>query len=54
MLMAAILGMCFTSSGLYLSYEPDLPAGATIILVAGLVYFISSMSKAFFRFKLFK
>jgi len=45
MLAAAALGVLFTSSGLYLSYEPDLPAGATIILVAGVSYLLSSLFK---------
>jgi len=40
--IATVLGMLFTSIGLAVSYAPDLPAGATIILIAGLVY-ISSM-----------
>lgn len=47
MLLAVLLGSLFTSSGLYLSYEPDLPAGATIILVAGVVYLLSSLFKSF-------
>lgn len=41
MLLATILGICFNSLGLYISYEPDLPAGATIILLAGMSYIIS-------------
>jgi len=51
MLVAALLGIFFTSSGLYLSYEPDLPAGATIILVAGVAYLLSSSFRTFKRFK---
>jgi len=51
MLLASVLGVLFTSTGLFLSYEPDLPAGATIILVAGVVYFISSLFKSLIRFK---
>jgi len=51
MLLASVLGMIFTSTGLFVSYEPDLPAGATIILVAGFAYFVSSLMKSFFRFK---
>ena len=47
MLMAALLGVLFTSSGLYISYEPDLPAGATIILVAGIAYLLTSTIRAF-------
>ena len=46
LLLAVLLGSLFTSSGLYLSYEPDLPAGATIILVAGVVYLLSSLFKS--------
>lgn len=43
MLAASILGMLFTVSGLVISYTADLPSGASIILVAGLVYLISTM-----------
>ena len=46
MLASAGLGILFTSTGLYLSYEPDLPAGATIILVAGVSYLLSSVFKS--------
>lgn len=38
MLLAAILSACFTTAGLALSYKPNLPAGATIIVLAGAVY----------------
>jgi zinc transport system permease protein len=41
MLLAVLLGALFTSGGLALSYGPDLPPGATIILLAGLVYAVS-------------
>ena len=41
MIMAIVLGMLFNSLGLYVSYEPDLPAGATIILIAGVCYILS-------------
>ncbi len=37
------LGVIFTSGGLGLAYEPDLPAGATIILLAGVVYVLSTL-----------
>ncbi|MCP3851199.1 MAG: metal ABC transporter permease [Gammaproteobacteria bacterium] len=50
MLLASVLGVVFTSTGLFLSYEPDLPAGATIILVAGVAYFLSSLLKSFVHF----
>jgi len=38
MLVSALLSMILTTAGLALSYGPDLPAGATTILLAGLVY----------------
>jgi len=41
MLLAAVLGMVFTTVGLAASYQPDLPAGATTILIAGAAYLIS-------------
>jgi zinc transport system permease protein len=40
MVAAALLSMLFTTGGLALSYGPDLPAGATTILLAGLVYVV--------------
>lgn len=41
MALAIVLGMAFTGGGLALSYAPDLPAGATIILLAGTTYLFS-------------
>ncbi|MFC1912527.1 metal ABC transporter permease [Chloroflexota bacterium] len=41
MLLAILLGIVFTFSGLWLSYLLDLASGATIILVSGLALFIS-------------
>lgn len=43
MVLAAFLGVVFTAGGLSLSYGPDLPAGATIILLAGGVYLVSTL-----------
>jgi zinc transport system permease protein len=43
MLIATLLGGVFTSTGLALSYGPDLPAGPTMILLAGSVYVISAL-----------
>jgi zinc transport system permease protein len=43
MVLASILGILFTLSGLWLSYTFDLTSGATIILVAGLGFFISQV-----------
>jgi len=41
MLIASLLGMVFTTLGLFASYFLNLTSGATIILVAGLAYIIS-------------
>ena len=38
MAAAALLAVAFTTSGLAVSYAPDLPAGATTIVIAGLAY----------------
>jgi len=46
MVLATLLGMLFTLSGLAISYAPDLPAGATIILVAGGCYLVSIVLRA--------
>ena len=46
MAVATGLGAAFTCGGLALSYAPDLPAGATIILVAGASYLVSLALRA--------
>jgi zinc transport system permease protein len=43
MLAASLLGMLFTTAGLAISYVADLPSGASIILIAGLAYLISTV-----------
>ncbi|AHF04382.1 membrane protein [Marichromatium purpuratum 984] len=43
MVVATLLGMAFTSGGLALSYGPDLPAGPTMILLAGAAYVLSAL-----------
>jgi len=43
MLLATVLGTAFTAGGLSLSYAPDLPPGATIILLAGVTYVVSTV-----------
>jgi zinc transport system permease protein len=40
MVLASLLSIGFTTSGLALSYSPDLPAGATTIVLAGITYLI--------------
>ncbi len=49
MALATGFGVVFTSAGLAFAYEPDLPAGATIILLAGTAYFLSTVGTALFR-----
>ncbi len=43
MLLASALGALFTSAGIALSWQLDLPAGATIILLAGVCYLLSAV-----------
>ena len=50
MLLATLLGSLVSTTGLALSYQPDLPAGPTIILLAGALYVLSALvSRAFLR-----
>jgi zinc transport system permease protein len=44
MLLATLLGSVISVFGLALSYGPDLPAGPTIILLAGAIYVVSALS----------
>jgi zinc transport system permease protein len=43
MILASLLSACFTTGGLALSYGPDLPPGATTILLAGSAYVIVNL-----------
>ncbi|MGD2119693.1 MAG: metal ABC transporter permease [Chromatiales bacterium] len=43
MLIATLLGATLSVAGLALSYGPDIPAGPTIILLAGGVYILSAI-----------
>lgn len=45
MLVATVLGCLFTTLGLGLSYQMDLPAGSIMILCAGVVYVVSAMMR---------
>lgn len=49
MTVACLLGMVFTSAGLALSYQPNLPAGATIILMAAAGYLLTLLVHAIGR-----
>jgi zinc transport system permease protein len=40
MALAALFSMLFTTAGLAISYGPDMPAGATVIVLAGAVYLV--------------
>ena len=41
MILSSLLGICFANIGLWSSYHYNLTSGATIIMVAGLAFFIS-------------
>ena len=49
MVLAVVLGAALTSTGLALSYAPDLPAGPTIILLAGAAYLLSTLARQLLR-----
>lgn len=49
MILGILLSMVFTTSGLVLSYRPNLPAGATIIVLAGLAYLLTAGGYALVR-----
>lgn len=50
--LACGFSVLFTTSGLAISYEPNLPAGATIIVVAGGTYILMTAAKGLsFRFR---
>jgi zinc transport system permease protein len=51
MVLSALLTVFFTTSGLALSYGPNLPAGATIIVIAGAAYLFSVVGMRLFRLK---
>lgn len=41
MVFSVIFCMVITTSGLMISYKPDLPSGSTIIILAGFIYILS-------------
>ncbi|NLY51763.1 MAG: metal ABC transporter permease [Firmicutes bacterium] len=47
MLLAVGLGMFFNAAGLLVSYQADLPTGATIVLIAGAAYLLALMGRRF-------
>lgn len=42
MFLASLLSAAFTTGGIMLSYQPDLPAGATIVVLAGGCFLVST------------
>ena len=46
MIIAMILGVLFTSGGLAVSYQYDLPSGAVTVLLTGLAYLLATLGKA--------
>ena len=51
MVLAAGLSMALTTTGFALSYQADLPGGATIIVLAGVVYLAVAIGCRLFRFR---
>ena len=49
MLASIVICMLMTTFGLSIAFQPDLPAGATIIIVAALFYIISLITSAFIK-----
>jgi len=49
MVVASVLGVAFTTTGLWLSFSLNLTSGATIILVSGLAYLLSLVARALLR-----
>ncbi len=45
MILAVIFSVAFTTFGLMISYTPNLPAGATIIIIAGITYLLVMVGK---------
>ncbi len=43
MIIASFLGVLFCSTGIMLSYQPDLPSGAVIVLITGSAYLFSTI-----------
>jgi zinc transport system permease protein len=47
MVLASFFGAIFTMSGLVISYQQDIPSGATIVVIAGLAYLAVTVLKGF-------
>jgi zinc transport system permease protein len=51
MLISTVLVALLTTTGLALSYAPDLPAGATIVVLAGAVYIAVTAGRGLMRWR---
>jgi zinc transport system permease protein len=51
MALSTVLTVVFTTTGLAVSYGPDLPAGATTIIIAGIVYLLVVSGMRLFKMK---
>jgi len=49
MALATVICALLTTAGLAVSYGPDLPAGATIIIIAGAVYLLAAVGRPLFQ-----
>lgn len=49
MLLSVLFSILITSSGLVISYTPDLPSGSTIIVLAGLFYVLTIIARNLIR-----
>ena len=49
MLLAVIFSVLITASGLVISFEPDLPSGSTIIIIAGLFYVMTIIARVLIK-----
>jgi zinc transport system permease protein len=45
MVIASLLSLLYTVGGLYVSYVADMPTGATIIIVSGVIYLLTTLIK---------
>ena len=51
MVLASAFTIFFTTGGLALSYGPDLPAGATTIVLAGAVYLVVTLGSRLLKLR---
>jgi len=49
MILASVLSLVYTVTGLLVSYSPDLPSGATTIMIAGAVYLAVNLGQVLFK-----